>query len=127
MTETISRKASSVDADELARWLDRVNEPWNPITAARRQLDDLIEDTETPPVPAAYDHLHEMASLAVRWLDLNPCPDEETGRRFTSQMMAYRTVAATVRSRFSGGDGATAAQLVDLRRLLDQYTAVVGW
>jgi hypothetical protein len=126
MMETIDSKACSVDAHELARWFDRVNEPWNPIAAAARQLNALTGDTETPPALAAYDHLYQVASQAVGWLDLNSCPDEETGRRFKRRMTACRIVAATVRFSFSAGDEATVAQLVDLRELLDQQTAAMG-
>lgn len=125
MMETIGNKTCSVEADELARWFDRVNEPWNPITAAGRQLAALTEHKATPPVLAAYDHLHEMASLAVGWLDLNSCPDEEMGRRFRCQMMACRMLAATARFPVSAEDVATVAQVVGLRELLDRQTTAV--
>ena len=121
MMETIDSKACSVDAHELARWFDRVNEPWNPITAAERQLDALTEDGDAPPVFAAYDHLLEMTTQGVRWLDRNSCPDEQIGKRFRSQLVACRTVAATARLTFSVEGEAMVAQLVDLRKLIDQH------
>jgi hypothetical protein len=126
MMETIGPKACSVDAVKLACWFDRVNEPWNPITAAERQLNALAEDREAPPDLAAYDHLHEMTTQAVRWLDLNSCPDEQIGKRFRSQLVAYRTVAATARLTFSAEGEAVVAQSVDLRKLIDQQADAMG-
>ena len=79
MMERIDNRVPSVDTSELARWFDRANEPWNPITAAERQLDALIGNTETAPFLAAYDHLYDRANQAVRWLELNSCPDTQIG------------------------------------------------
>jgi hypothetical protein len=87
MVETIGNKVCPVDTSEFAHWFDRAHEPWKPITAAKRQLDALIEDTETPPVLAAHDHLYDVAGQAVRWLELNSCPDKETGGRLKAQMI----------------------------------------
>src|ERR1700722_6873195 len=98
MMETIGNRACAVDPSELARWFDRVNEPWNPITAAERQLNALIGNAETAPPLAAYEHLSDMANQAVQWLMFNLCPDTEIGRRFRTQMIVYRIVAETVRS-----------------------------
>jgi hypothetical protein len=120
MMETTGHKACSVDDVRLACWFDRVNELWNPITATERQLDALTEDTEAPPVLPAYDHLHEMATQAAQWLDLNSCPDEQIGRRFRSQLVAHRAWAATACPTFSAEGEAMVAQLGDLRKLIDQ-------
>jgi hypothetical protein len=120
MTETIGNRVRSVDIGDLTRWFDRANEPWNPITAAERQLAALIDNTETAPSLAAYDHLQDMASQAVRWLELNSCPDTEIGRRLRIQMMGYRIVAETVRRTPVAKSG---AQPVDLRELIDQQTS----
>ena len=79
MMETIGNNVRPIDRGEFARWFGRAHEPWSPIMAAERQLAALSAVTETPPVLAAYDHLYEMASQAVRWLELNSCPDKETG------------------------------------------------
>jgi hypothetical protein len=126
MMETTDNGVLSVDTGELAHWFGRANEPWNPITAAERQLDALIGNTETAPGLAAYDHLHDSANQAVRWLELNSCPDTEIGRRFRTQMMVYRIVAEIVRSTFVAKPGAAVAQPVDLRELIDQQTIAMG-
>jgi hypothetical protein len=121
MMETIGNRACSVDPSELARWFDRANEPWNPITAAERQLAALIGNAETAPTLAAYEHLSDMADQAVQWLMFNLCPDTEIGRRFRTQMIVYRMVAETVRSTLVAKAGdAIVAQLVDLRALIHQ-------
>jgi hypothetical protein len=127
MMETIGNRVCSADTIELARWLDRANEPWNPMTAAKRQLDALVGNTETAPALAAYDHLYEMANQAVRWIELNSCPDTEIRRLFRAQMMVYRIVAETLRFTLvaKGGD-AMVAQLVGLRELIDQQAISMG-
>jgi len=118
--DTIGNRVCSVDASELVGWFDRAHEPWNPITAAERQLHALTGNTETAPALAAYEHLYDMADKAVRWLELNSCPDSEMGRRVTARMMAYRIAADTMRSTFVSAEGyATAA----LRELIDRQAA----
>lgn len=71
MMETIGNTGCPADTSEFARWCARAHDPWNPITAAERQLDALIGNTESAPASAAYDHLYEMANQAVRWLEAN--------------------------------------------------------
>jgi hypothetical protein len=127
MMETVGNKGCQADTSEFARWFARAHDPWNPITAAKRQLDALSGNAETAPALAAYDHLYEMADQAVRWLELNACPDRETGRRIKAQMMVYGIVADTMRSTFVATEGdSTLAQLVDLRELLDQHADALG-
>ena len=74
MMETVGNKGCPADTSEFARWFARAHDPWNPITAAKRQLDALSGDTETAPALAAYDHLYEMADQAVRWPAARPAP-----------------------------------------------------
>jgi hypothetical protein len=126
MVETIGYTVKPENGVELALWFDRAHEPWNPILAAERHFDALIGDSEDSPAIAAYDHLHDVANQAVRWLELNPCPDKAIGRRFKSQMIAYRTVADTVRSTIVAADGdAMAAQLIDRQEMIDQHADVL--
>src|ERR1700728_2007670 len=98
MVDTTSSRVDPDSGVELACWFDRAHEPWNPVLAVERHFDALTGDRREPPALAAFDHLHHMANQAVRWLELNPCPDRAIGRRLESQMMAYRAVADTVRS-----------------------------
>jgi hypothetical protein len=126
MMETIGNTVHPIDSGEFARWFGRAHEPWSPIMAAERQLAALSVVTETPPVLAAYDHLYEMAGEAVRWLELDSCPDKETGRRLKAQMMAYRIVAATVRFTFSARRDALVDQRTGLRQLIDQQTGAMA-
>jgi hypothetical protein len=127
--ETIGNGVCSVDdTSELARWFARANEPWNPITAAERQLEALIGNNETAPALAAYDQLYERANQAVRWLELDTCPDSQIGRRFRTQMLIYRIVAKTARSTLLAKKGdAVVAQLVDLRELIDRQSNAMGY
>jgi len=122
MVETIGNAVYPVDSVELALWLDLVHEPWNPINAAERQLDALMGDTENPSA-MAYDHLYEMANQAVRWLELNSCPDSEIGRRFKARMMGYRIAAGTVRSTFDSTEGDA---MVAIRELLTGNDAMAS-
>jgi len=93
---------------------------------AGRQFDELIGEGEDVPNLAAYDHLYEVADLAVRWLEDNPCPDSSIGSRLKAQMMGYRAVADTVRSTVTedGGD-AMVARLSHLRELIDAHAEAV--
>ncbi len=105
MVETIGYTVKPDNGVELALWFDRAHEPWNPIMAAERHFDALNSHTDDSPAIAAYDHLHHVANQAVRWLELNPCPDKAIGRRFKSQIIAYRAAADMVRSTFVAADG----------------------
>ncbi len=91
-----------------------------------RQFDELISDGDDVPSLAAYDHLYEVADLAVRWLEDNPCPDSSIGGRLKAQMMGYRAVADTVRSTITeaGGD-AMVARLSHLRELIDRHAKAI--
>jgi hypothetical protein len=68
-----------------------------------------------------------MANQAVRWIELNSCPDTEIRRLFRAQMMVYRIVAETLRFTLvaKGGD-AMVAQLVGLRELIEQQAISMG-
>ncbi len=122
MVETIGNTARPLDCVGLARWFDRAHSLWNPIMAAERQFDALLGDTQDLPALAVYDDLYDTADQAVRWLELNPCPDRAIWRRLKAQMMAYRAVADTVRSTVVAADGdAMVAQLIDLREVIDQH------
>jgi hypothetical protein len=122
MADTTDSRVDPDSGVELACWFDRAHEPWNPVLAVERHFDALTGDRREPPALAAFDHLHHMANQAVRWLELNPCPDRAIGRRLESQMMAYRAVADTVRSTIVAADGgATKARLVDLRKMIGQH------
>jgi hypothetical protein len=127
MMETIANEGCPADTSELASWFARAHDPWNPITAAERQLDALIGNTNTAPALAAYDHLYELANQAVQWLELNSCPDRETGRRIKAQMIVYGIVADTMRSTFVATEAdSMLALLVDLRELIDQHADALG-
>ena len=113
MVDTTDGKVDPDSCVELARWFDRAHEPWNPILAVERHFDALIGDRREPPALAAFDHLHHMANQAVRWLELNLCPDRAIGRRLKSQ----------VRSTIVAADGgAVGAQLIDVRKMIGQHT-----
>ncbi len=114
------------DHSALRRWFDQVRLPWSPFLSAERQFDRLVDDGDGVPDVAAYDHLYDMADLAIRWLKDNPCPDAAAGRRFKAQMMAYRAVADTVRSTIVAEEGdAMVAQLRELRSVIDQHTDAI--
>ena len=118
----VGNRAQTTDSVALTRWFDQAHVPWSPVRGAERQFDFLV-DSEDVPDRAAYDHLYEMADLAVRWLADNPCPDAAIGRRFEAQMMAYRAVADTVRSTFVAEEGnAMVAQLSELRAVIEQHS-----
>ena len=124
--KTTGHKVHPVHRLQLARWFDRAHAPWNPITAAEREVDALVGASEDPPALAAYDHLYDMANQGVRWLELNPCPDRAIGRRCMAEVMAYRAVADTVRSTIVAADGdAMMAQLSDLRGLIGQHADAI--
>jgi hypothetical protein len=94
--------------------------------AAGRQFNWLLE-AEGVPDMAAYDVLHDLANVALRWLEENPCPDRAVGRQFGAQMMGYRSVADTVRSTITEEDGdAMVAQLRRLRNVIDAYSDATG-
>jgi hypothetical protein len=121
--EMIGNKVFPTNSNEFARWFDRAHEPWNPIASAERQLDALIGEPESPPTLAAYDHLYEMADQAVRWLELNSCPDSEMGRRMKVRMTAYRIAADTVRSTCVAIEG---DPKIALRQLIDRQVDAVA-
>ena len=71
---------------ELEDWFGRVGLAANPVTAAGRQFDALISEDEGVPGLDAYDHLFDVANLAVHWTEENPCPDNAVeGRRFRTR------------------------------------------
>jgi hypothetical protein len=71
MIKTIGNNVRPVDSCEFARWFGRAHEPWNPITAAERQLAALIGDAGHLAALAAYDNLYDVPNQAMRWLELN--------------------------------------------------------
>lgn len=111
---------------ELEDWSGRASSHWGPIMTAGRHFNWLLEAQDVPDL-AAYDVLYDLANVALRWLEENPCPDRAVGRQFGAQMMGYRAVADTVRSTITeeGGD-AMAAQLRHLRDVIDQYSRATG-
>ncbi len=111
---------------ELEDWFSRAGRTWNPIVAAGRQFDALTCENNDVPGLDAYDHLCEVANLALQWLEDNPCPDKVVGTRFKAQMMAYRAVADTVRSTITEEDGdQMVAQLSHLRDVVDKHTDAI--
>ncbi len=122
MEDTGGKVVRLGDLAALKDWFDRARRPWSPIMVAGRQFDELIGDGDDVPSLAAYDHLYEVADLAMGWLEDNPCPDNAIGGRLKAQMMGYRAVADTVRSTVteSGGD-AMVARLRYLREIIDAH------
>jgi hypothetical protein len=111
---------------ELEDWFNRARQTWSPILVAGRQFNALLCEGEDVPGLAAYDDLYEVADLAIRWLEGNPCPDKSAGRHFTAQMMGYRAVADTVRSTITEEDGdAMVVQLRHLRDVIDQHAQAI--
>jgi hypothetical protein len=107
---------------ELEDWVSRAHRHWNPIIAAGRHFNALIDENGPTPDLADYDDLYEVANLAVTWLEDNPCPYKAVGKRLTAQMMGYRAVADTVRSTLTEEDGdAMVARLRHLRDVIDQH------
>jgi hypothetical protein len=115
-----------VQQAELEDWFSRVHRHWNPIIAAGRHFNALIDENGQTPDLADYDDLYDVANLAVTWLEDNPCPDKAVGKRLTAQMMGYRAVADTVRSTITeeGGD-AVVARLRHLRDVIDQHAEAI--
>jgi hypothetical protein len=111
---------------ELEEWLSRAYRHWNPIMAAGRHFNALIDENGQTPDLADYDDLYDVANLAVTWLEDNPCPDKAVGKRITAQMMGYRAVADTVRSTITEEDGdAMVARLRHLRDVIDQHAEAI--
>jgi hypothetical protein len=111
---------------ELEDWSSRASRHWSPIMAAGRQFIWLLESEDVPGM-AAYDALHDLANVALRWLEENPCPDRAVGRQFGAQMMGYRAVADTVRSTITEEDGdAMVTQLRHLRGVIDRCSHATG-
>ena len=111
---------------ELEEWLSRAYRHWNPIMAAGRHFNALIDENGQTLDLADYDDLYDVANLAVTWLEDNPCPDNAVGKRLTAQMMGYRAVADTVRATITGEDGdAMGARLRHLRDVIDQHAEAI--
>ena len=111
---------------ELEEWLNRAYRHWNPIMAAGRHFNAVIDENGQTPDLADYDDLYDVANLAVTWLEDNPCPDKAVGKRLRAQMMGYRAVADTVRSTITEEDGdAMVARLGHLREVIDQHAEAI--
>jgi hypothetical protein len=111
---------------ELEEWLSRAHRHGNPIMAAGRHFNALIDENGQTLDLADYDDLYDVANLAVTWLEDNPCPDNAVGKRLTAQMMGYRAVADTVRATITGEDGdAMGARLRHLRDVIDQHAEAI--
>jgi hypothetical protein len=111
---------------ELEDWFSRANRHWNPIIAAGRHFNALIDEDGSAPSLADYDDLYDVANLAVTWLEDNPCPDKAVEKRLTAQMMGYRAVADTVRSTIAEEDGdAMVVRLRHLRDVIDQHAEAI--
>ncbi len=52
--------------------------------AAERQFNAIRSESDEIAGLAAYDDLHDVANLAVEWLEHNPCLDTSAGRRCTN-------------------------------------------
>ena len=93
---------------------------------AERHFNALVGDGADVPALADFDDLYDVADLAVRWLEHNPCPDPAIGKRLKAQMMGYRAVADTVRCTITEEDGdLMVARLGHLRRLIDQHARAI--
>jgi hypothetical protein len=124
---TMAQLAGRGTLATLSDWFDRARGPGGPLEAAERQFDALTRRSEVVPGLAAYDHLFDLADLALRWLEVNPCPDQVVMSRLKAQMMGYRAVADTVRSTITNEDGdAMVAQLIHLRQVIEQHAEAVG-
>jgi hypothetical protein len=123
MVGTIDSKVDPVDDIELIRWFDWARRPWGPLMAAERQFDALMGDSGgDAPCLAAYDQLFDLAHRAIRWLEHNACPDPAFGRQVKAEMMAYRSVADSLRSTILADEGhEMVAQLNELQDVIDRH------
>jgi hypothetical protein len=113
------------DPEAWSQWSEKACLPSGPFMAAERQFDLLIEG-DAVPGRAAYDLLYDLADRAVQWLQDNPSPDPDVGRRLEAQMMAYRAVADTIRSTIVAEDGdAMVAQLDDLLGVIERHSEAI--
>ena len=125
---TMAQLAGRGTLATLSDWFDRARGPGGPLEAAERQFDALTRVSEVVPGDwPPHDHLFDLADLALRWLEVDPCPDHVVMSRLKAQMMGYRAVADTVRSTITNEDGdAMVAQLIHLRQVIEQHAEAVG-
>jgi hypothetical protein len=115
-----------VQPGALVEWFARAQRPWSPIMVAGRHFNSLVRDNAGVPALTEFDDLYDVADLAVRWLEHNPCPDKAIEKRLRAQMMGYRAVADTVRCTIVEDDGdLMVARLGHLRRVIDKHAEAI--